>query len=170
MGTTPTPEHDIAPVVSAGDPAPDFDLAASGGRRVSLAQQHGHPFVLYFYPKADTSGCTREACDFQAALTALGAAGAASGLPIIGISRDPMKAIEAFAAKYHLDFPLASDPEGGVVMAYGAWVQKSMYGRSYMGIDRSTFLIDGAGRIARSWRKVKVPGHAAEVIKTAGPL
>ena len=150
-------------MIQAGDAAPDFDLPATGDRRVSLASLRGRPFVLYFYPKADTSGCTREACDFQEALGGLGA----GGVPVVGVSRDPMRALESFAAKFGLAFPLASDADGGVVEAYGVWVEKSMYGRTYMGIDRSTFLVDGAGRIAEAGRKGKGPGHAALVLKAA---
>jgi thioredoxin-dependent peroxiredoxin len=149
-----------------GDAAPDFALPANGGRSVSLSAMKGKPFVLYFYPKADTPGCTREACAFEEALPALGKI----GIAVIGVSRDPMKPIEAFAKKYGLSFPLASDIEGKVSEAYGAWIEKSMYGRTYMGIERSTFLIDRAGRIARVWRKVKVDGHAAEVMTAAKAL
>ena len=152
-----------ARVPEAGDPAPGFDLPASFGRRVSLSGLHGQPFVLYLYPKADTSGCTRQACDFQEALPAFNG----SGLTVIGLSRDPIKAIEAFASKFDLAFPLASDAEGTVVAAYGSWVEKSMYGRTFMGIDRSTFLVGADGRFVRVWRKVKVPGHAAEVLSAA---
>ncbi|WP_419730169.1 peroxiredoxin [Lichenicola sp.] len=158
------------PALGLGDPAPDFDLPASLGRRVSRDQFKGRPFVLYLYPKADTTGCTREACDFEQALSTLGGAAGKAGIPVVGLSRDPMKAIDAFAAKHKLGFPLASDLDGTVVEAYGAWVEKSMYGRAYMGIDRSTFLIDGDGRIARVWRKVKVPGHAVEVMQAAASL
>jgi len=146
--------------------APNFAMPASGGRSVSLAAMQGKPFVLYFYPKADTPGCTKEAQAFQEALPDM----AASGLDVIGVSKDPMPALEKFAAKYDLTFPLASDPDGAVVEAYGAWVEKSMYGKTYMGIDRSTILIDKSGKIARIWRKVKVPGHAAEVLKAAQSL
>ena len=152
--------------VEEGDMAPDFDLPASDGRRVSLAGMKGRPFVLYFYPKADTPGCTKEACAFQEALPQF----AGMAIEVIGVSKDKMPAIEKFAAKFDLKFPLASDPEGTVVEAYGAWVEKSMYGRTYMGIDRSTFLIDGTGRIARIWRKVKVPGHAKAVMDAARGL
>lgn len=152
--------------VEEGDMAPDFDLPATGGRRVSLAGMKGQPFVLYFYPKADTPGCTKEACAFQEALPQF----AGMAIEVIGVSRDEMPAIEKFAAKFDLKFPLASDPEGKVVEAYGAWVEKSMYGRTYMGIDRSTFLIDDTGRIARIWRKVKVPGHAKAVMDAAQKL
>ncbi len=147
-------------------PAPAFDLPASGGRTVSLAAMRGKPFVLYFYPKADTSGCTREACDFQEALPALGGI----GIDVVGISPDPIKPIEKFAEKYELTFPLASDAEKTVAGAYGTWVEKSMYGRKYMGMDRATFLVDAEGRVARIWRKVKVPGHAQDVLKAAQAL
>jgi peroxiredoxin Q/BCP len=148
-----------------GDPAPAFEMPASGGRTVSLVAQAGRPFVLYFYPKADTPGCTKEAQAFQEALSELGGI----GVEVIGVSKDAMKPIERFAEKYALSFPLASDP-GGVTEAYGAWVEKSMYGKSYMGIDRSTILVDAGGRVARIWRKVKVPGHAAEVMAAAKAL
>ena len=151
--------------VAEGDAAPDFEMAATGGRTVSLAAMAGTPFVLYFYPKADTPGCTKEACAFQEALPALGH----TGLAVIGVSKDAMKPIERFAEKYGLTFPLASDA-GGVTEAYGAWVEKSMYGKTYMGIDRSTFLVDANGRVARVWRRVKVPGHAAEVMEAAAAL
>lgn len=152
--------------LAAGDLAPDFQLPASGGREVSLAAMHGKPFVLYFYPKADTPGCTREACAFQEALPALGKIGVA----VIGVSRDAMKPIEVFAKKYKLTFPLASDATGKASEAYGTWIEKSMYGRKYMGMERATFLIDREGRIARIWRKVKVDGHAAEVAAAANGL
>ncbi len=141
---------------------PDFDLPASSGRRVRLADLLGRPFVLYFYPKADTSGCTQEARDFQAGLDAAGDA-----TPVLGVSKDPMKAIDAFAKKYDLRFPLVSDEAGVLLEPFGGWVQKSLYGRSYMGIERSSFLIGADGRVARQWRRVKVPGHAAEVMRNA---
>jgi thioredoxin-dependent peroxiredoxin len=152
--------------IEEGMAAPAFELPASGGRNVSLAAMKGKPFVLYFYPKADTSGCTKEACDFQEALPALGGL----GLDVIGVSPDPMKPIEKFAEKYNLSFPLASDAEKTVAEAYGTWVEKSMYGRTYMGMERATFLIDADGKVARVWRKVKVPGHAGEVLKAAQAL
>lgn len=152
--------------LTEGDAAPDFTLPATGGRTLRRADYAGLPFVLYFYPKADTSGCTKEACAFQEALPQLGGL----GLDVIGVSRDPMKALEKFAAKYSLTFPLASDEEGSVTEAYGVWVEKSMYGKKYMGIERATFLIGADGRIARAWRKVSVPGHAAEVLKAAQAL
>ncbi|MDE2516562.1 MAG: peroxiredoxin, partial [Rhodospirillales bacterium] len=119
--------------VTEGEQAPEFDMAASLGRRVSLKGQKGRPFILYFYPKADTSGCTKEACAFQEALPALGRL----GIDVIGVSKDKMPALEKFAAKYGLEFPLASD-EAGAAEAYEVWVQKSMYGRKYMGMERST--------------------------------
>ncbi len=152
--------------IAEKDKAPDFTLAASGGRTVSLKSMKGKPFVLYFYPKADTPGCTKEAQAFEEALPEMSSV----GIDVIGVSKDPMKAIEKFAEKYSLTFPLASDPEGKVVEAYGAWVEKSMYGKSYMGIDRSTILVDKAGKVAKIWRKVKVPGHAAEVMQAAKAL
>jgi peroxiredoxin Q/BCP len=144
-----------------GDTAPDFTMPASFGRTVSLAVLKGKPFVLYFYPKADTPGCTREACGFQEALPQLGRL----GIEVIGVSKDKMAPIEAFAEKFALKFPLASDESTEVAQAYGIWVEKSNYGRTYMGMDRSTFLIDGKGKIARIWRKVKVDGHAGEVME-----
>ena len=149
-----------------GAQAPDFSMPASGGRTVSLAGQRGRLFVLYFYPKADTPGCTQEACAFEEALPAL----AAAGLEVIGVSPDPMKPIEKFAAKYELTFPLASDALKTTAAAYGTWVEKSMYGRKYMGMERSTFLIGADGRIAKIWRKIKISGHAAEVLAAARAL
>ncbi|MGH7081667.1 MAG: peroxiredoxin [Acetobacteraceae bacterium] len=149
-----------------GDPAPPFTMPASGGRTVSLEGFGGRPFVLYFYPKADTPGCTREACDFQEALPAL----SEIGIEVIGVSPDSMARIESFAKKFGLRFPLASDAEHKVARAYATWVEKSMYGRQYMGMERSTFLIDRTGRIVRVWRRVKVPGHAAEVAAAAAVL
>lgn len=149
-----------------GDAAPAFTLAATGGRTVRLQDYAGKPFVLYFYPKADTTGCTKEACAFQEALPQLGHL----GLDVIGVSRDPMKALEKFAEKYGLTFPLASDETGEVTEAYGVWVEKSMYGRRYMGIERSTFLIGPDGKIAKIWPKVSVTGHAADVLKAAKAL
>jgi peroxiredoxin Q/BCP len=149
-----------------GDPAPDFTMPASGGRSVSLGALRGKPFVLYFYPKADTPGCTREACAFQEALPQLGRI----GIEVIGVSKDKMKPIEKFAEKYGLTFPLASDAETSVAEAYGVWVEKSMYGKKYMGMERSTFLIDKDGKVARIWPKVKVEGHAAEVMAAVQAL
>jgi thioredoxin-dependent peroxiredoxin len=152
--------------VQQGDAAPAFSMPASGGRTVSLAAMKGRPFVLYFYPKADTPGCTKEACAFQEALPQLGKI----GIEVIGVSPDKLPPIEKFAAKYKLTFPLASDDGHAIAEQYGTWVEKSMYGRKYMGMERSTFLIDEMGKIARIWRKVSVTGHAAEVMKAAQAL
>jgi len=143
-------------IVGEGDKAPDFEMPASGGRTVSLAGLTGKPFVLYFYPKADTPGCTKEACAFQEALPQLGGI----GLDVIGVSPDKIKPIEKFADKYKLTFPLASDESHAVAEQYGTWVEKSMYGRRYMGMERSTFLVGSDGKIAKVWRKVSVTGHA----------
>lgn len=152
--------------VQEGDMAPDFSMPASNGRTVSLAAMKGRPFVLYFYPKADTPGCTKEACAFQEALPQLGKI----GIEVIGVSPDKMKPIEKFAGKYQLTFPLASDESHAVAEKFGTWVEKSMYGRKYMGMERSTFLIDSQGRIAKAWRKVSVTGHAADVMQAAAAL
>jgi len=146
--------------LSQGDKAPAFSLAASGGRTVSSAALQGKPYVLYFYPKADTSGCTKEAQAFEAARAQF----AARGVEIVGVSRDPVKALDKFAAKYGLAFPLASDEGGVLTEAYGVWVEKSMYGRKYMGIERSTYLVGGDGVILRAWPKVKIEGHAEDVL------
>ena len=152
--------------VAEGEAAPDFSLPATGGRTVSLAGFKGKPFILYFYPKADTPGCTKEACAFQEASPKLEEV----GLDVVGVSPDKIKPIEKFAAKYGLTFPLASDEDHAVAERYGVWVQKSMYGRQYMGVDRSTFLIDAAGTVLKVWRKVSVTGHAEDVLKAAKGL
>jgi peroxiredoxin Q/BCP len=149
-----------------GDPAPDFSMPASGGRTVSLAALRGKPFILYFYPKADTPGCTKEACAFQESLPQFSAA----AVTVIGVSKDKMPPIEKFAEKYGLRFPLASDAATHVAEAYGVWGEKSMYGRTYMGMQRTTFLIDAAGKIARIWPNVKVAGHAAEVMAAVAEM
>jgi peroxiredoxin Q/BCP len=149
-----------------GDTAPDFTLPASGGRTVNRDALKGKPFVLYFYPRADTPGCTQEACAFEEALPQLGAI----GVTVIGVSKDKMKPIEKFAEKYNLTFPLASDPETKVIDAYGAWVEKSMYGKKYMGIERSTVLVDAEGKVAKIWPKVKIAGHATEVLQAVNEL
>jgi peroxiredoxin Q/BCP len=145
--------------LKAGDAAPDFDMAADSGR-VALGDFKGKTLVLYFYPKDDTSGCTTEAKAFTEAAADYAAAGAT----VIGVSKDSVASHARFKAKYDQTFPLGADPDGAVVEAYGVWVEKAMYGRKYMGIERATFLIDGAGVVRRVWRKVKVPGHAAEVL------
>jgi peroxiredoxin Q/BCP len=152
--------------VDAGQKAPGFDLPTDGGGRVRLEDFRGEPVVLYFYPKDDTSGCTKEAQGFAAAYPELRALGA----EVIGVSKDGVASHDQFKAKYGLPFPLGSDEDGKAVEAYGVWVEKSMYGRSYMGIDRSTFLIDGAGTIRKTWRNVKVPGHVEEVLVAAKAL
>ena len=149
-----------------GDLAPDFDLPTDGGGQIKLADFKGRKLVLYFYPKDDTSGCTSEANGFSE----LAGEFAKAGTTVIGVSKDTVKSHDKFKAKYGLDFTLASDVEGKVVEAYGSWVQKKLYGREYMGIDRSTFLIDGEGRVRKLWRKVKVTGHVAEVLAQAQAL
>ena len=146
--------------LAAGTKAPSFTLHASNNRTVSSAALTGKPYILYFYPKADTSGCTKEAQAFQSHLAAF----TAKGATVIGVSRDPIKALDKFAAKYALEFPLASDEEGTLTEAYGVWVEKSMYGRKYMGIERSTYLIGPDGKILQAWPKVKIEGHAEEVL------
>jgi peroxiredoxin Q/BCP len=151
--------------MSQSDRAPALLLIASDGSKVDLAAP-GQSVVLYFYPKDDTSGCTREAQDF----TALANEFKAAGVRVIGVSRDPMKAHEKFIDKYGLGIPLVSDEDGRISDAFGTWVQKSMYGRKYMGMERSTFLIGADGRILREWRKVKVSGHAHEVLHAAREL
>jgi thioredoxin-dependent peroxiredoxin len=148
-----------------GAAAPDFELQGASGA-VKLSDFAGKPLVVYFYPKDDTSGCTKEAQEFSA----LAADFAKAGVALLGVSKDSVASHAKFTAKYDLTVPLASDPEGAMIEAYGSWVEKNMYGRKYMGIERSTFLIDRAGKLARIWRKVKVPGHAAEVLKAAQAL
>jgi thioredoxin-dependent peroxiredoxin len=149
-------------MMNEGDKAPAITVTATDGSSVNLASP-GQPLVLYFYPKDDTSGCTREAQDF----TILAADFRDAGVKVIGLSRDPMKSHEKFIGKYDLDVPLVSDEDGRISDAFGTWVQKSMYGRKYMGMERATYLIGADGRILRAWRKVKVPGHAQEVLNAA---
>jgi peroxiredoxin Q/BCP len=148
-------------VLAIGDKAPDFSLPADGGKTLSLAELAGKLVVLYLYPKDDTPGCTSEAKGFSEAAAEFEAAGAV----IIGLSKDSVKSHDKFKAKYDLKLDLMSDPEGALVEKLGAWVEKSMYGRTYMGIDRSTFLIGRDGTVLAIWRKVKVTGHVAEVLK-----
>jgi len=147
-------------MINQGDKAPNIEVTASDGSSLNLSAP-GAPVVLYFYPKDDTSGCTKEAQDFTALAAEFGKAGAR----VVGVSRDPMAKHDKFIAKYDLKIPLASDEGGRISDAFGTWVEKSMYGRKYMGMERSTFLIGKDGRVERAWRKVKVPGHAAEVLK-----
>lgn len=152
--------------VEVGDKAPNFNLPTDAGGNISLKDLKGETVILYFYPKDDTPGCTKEACAFRDALPDFSKAKA----KVIGVSKDPVKKHDKFKKKFDLTFPLASDEDGAVCEAYGAWVEKSMYGRKYMGIDRSTFLVDGKGVIRAIWRKVKVPGHVDEVLKAAQDL
>ncbi|MEW5687728.1 MAG: peroxiredoxin [Pseudomonadota bacterium] len=147
--------------ITEGAAAPDFDLETADGR-VKLADFAGKTLVLYFYPKDDTTGCTKEAQEF----TALAPEFAKAGVTVIGVSKDTVAKHRKFAAKYDLTIPLGSDPEGEVIERYGSWVEKTLYGRQYMGIDRSTFLIRD-GRLVKIWRKVKVAGHAAAVLAAA---
>ena len=142
------------------DKVPALKTKLSDGTDLDLSSP-GQPLVLYFYPKDDTSGCTKEAQDF----TELAGDFAKAGAKVVGLSRDAMKKHDKFIAKYDLKVPLASDEDGAISDAFGTWVEKSMYGRKYMGMERSTFLIGKDGRVAKAWRKVKVPGHAAEVLK-----
>jgi len=151
--------------LKAGDAAPDFTLPGDAGE-VSLGALKGKTVVLYFYPKDDTTGCTAEAQAFTAAADDFAGAGAV----VVGVSKDSAASHGKFRAKYGLAPLLGSDKDGDIVVRYGAWVEKSMYGRKYMGIDRSTFLIDGNGVVRRIWRKVKVPGHIADVLSAVKAL
>lgn len=153
-------------MLEAGDAAPDVTLLTPDGASLALASLRGRPLVLYFYPKDDTPGCTNEAKAFTELATAFEEAGA----HILGVSKDTSKSHSKFIEKYGLKVALATDAEGAVCEAFGVWVEKNMYGRKYMGIERATFLIDAAGRIARIWRKVKVPGHAEDVLAAVRAL
>ena len=152
--------------LKVGDKAPNFTLPADGGSKLSLAELKGKSVVLYFYPKDDTSGCTAEAIAFSKDSKAFKAAGAM----VVGVSKDSAASHDKFKAKYELTVTLAADEETKTAAAYGVWVEKSMYGRHYMGMERATFLIDGKGIIRKIWRKVKVPGHSAEVLAAAKTL
>ncbi|MBM6579889.1 peroxiredoxin [Microvirga sp. BT689] len=152
--------------LTIGTRAPAFSLPATDGRDISLDSLKGRKIVLYFYPKDDTSGCTLEAQNFQALKQDF----AAADTEIIGVSPDSLKSHDKFRAKYGLDFALASDEATAMLEAYGVWVEKSMYGRTYMGVERTTLLIDRTGTIAQVWSKVKVPGHAEEVLAAAKTL
>ena len=149
-------------MINEGDKAPAITVTASDGSEINLAAP-GRPVVLYFYPKDDTSGCTLEAKNF----TALSADYEKAGVKVVGVSRDSMKKHEKFISKYDLAVPLVSDEDGRVSDAFGTWVEKSMYGRKYMGMERATYLIGADGRVLRAWRKVKVPTHAEEVLNAA---
>jgi thioredoxin-dependent peroxiredoxin len=149
-----------------GDKAPKFRLATDGGGEVSLAALKGQSFVLYFYPKDDTSGCTKEAIGFSENKKKF----EALGVEVIGVSKDSAASHDRFKTKYKLKIVLGSDPETEMALSYGVWVKKSMYGRKYMGMERSTFLVDEKGVIREIWRKVKVPGHVEAVLAAAKAL
>ncbi len=151
---------------AAGDKAPAFDLPADGGGSVSLESLRGRKVVLYFYPRDDTSGCTKEAIGFTEAAGAFDAAGAV----VLGVSKDTVAKHDKFVAKHGLKVRLLSDAEGNTCEDYGVWVEKSMYGKTYMGIERATFLIDGEGTVRQAWRKVKVPGHVEAVLEAVKSL
>jgi thioredoxin-dependent peroxiredoxin len=153
-------------IMDAGTLAPDVSFNRPDGSAAKISDYRGKKLVVYFYPKDDTSGCTKEAQEF----TALADDFAKAGTVVLGISRDSEKSHTKFIDKYGLKVALGSDGEGAVTEAFGVWVEKSMYGRKYMGIERATFLIDAEGRMARAWRKVKVAGHAAEVLEAAKGL
>lgn len=153
-------------MTNEGAPAPDFALVSDDGRTLRLASFEGQPLVLYFYPRDDTPGCTSEAKDFSCLMPKF----AAAGVAVIRVSPDDAKSHAKFRAKHALAVPLASDEQTRAAQAYGVWGEKSMYGRTFMGIERSTFLIDKHGTIARCWRKVKVAGHAEEVLAAARAL
>ncbi len=153
----------MAQAHQAGDVAPDFTLPGDGGSTIALSALRGKQVVLYFYPKDDTSGCTLEAKDFNDSRALFAKAGA----QVIGVSADSVASHDKFKKKYGLEFPLISDEGKAMLEAYGVWVEKSMYGKKYMGIERSTFLIGTDGKIRAAWSKVKVPGHVAEVLKAA---
>ncbi|MFL6723280.1 MAG: peroxiredoxin [Sphingomicrobium sp.] len=149
-------------MLKQGEKVPALKAMLSDGTELDLSAP-GQPLVLYFYPKDDTSGCTKEAQDF----TLLADDFAKAGVKVVGLSRDPMKKHDKFIEKYGLKVPLASDEDGAISDAFGTWVEKSMYGRKYMGMERATYLIGADGRVLEAWRKVKVPGHASEVLKAA---
>lgn len=152
--------------LDVGDAIPDFSVPIDGGGTLSRGEAAGRKLVLYFYPKDDTSGCTKEAQAFRDLLPQFTAAGAV----VVGVSRDSVASHERFKAKHGLTFPLGSDESGGLSEAFGVWVEKSMYGKRYMGLERSTFLIDGDGVVRHVWRKVKVPGHAEKVLSAVQRL
>jgi peroxiredoxin Q/BCP len=149
-----------------GSNAPDFTLPRDGGGTITLSGLRGNPVVLYFYPKDDTSGCTQEAIEFSGLKPQFEKLGA----KVIGMSPDPVKKHDKFKTKHDLKIELVADEDKAIIESYGLWVEKSMYGRKYMGVERTTFLIDSDGRIAKVWNKVKVPGHAAEVLEATRAL
>jgi len=153
-------------MIETGQPAPDFTLPRDGGADVTLSDLRPAPVVLYFYPRDNTGGCTKEALAF----TGLMAEFEAAGVQVFGISKDSVARHDKFIAKHDLGVPLLSDADGDVCEGFGTWVEKSMYGKKHMGIERSTFLIDGSGVVRAVWRKVKVPGHAEAVLDAARAL
>jgi peroxiredoxin Q/BCP len=152
--------------IKEGDEAPAFDLPSDGGGRISSEALKGRPYVLYFYPRDDTPGCTTEAVGFAGSYPEF----ARLGVEVVGVSKDSAVSHDKFKAKHALCFPLGADEGGGAVEAFGAWVEKSMYGKKYMGVERATFLVGADGRVARAWRAVKVPGHVEEVLAAARGL
>ena len=152
--------------IDIGDRAPDFTLPTDNGGDISLRALRGGPVILYFYPKDNTPGCTKEACDFRDSITAFSGAGAT----VVGISKDSVKRHDNFKAKFNLPFILASDADADVCESYGVWKEKKLYGRTFMGIERSTFLIDADGIVRNMWRKVRVPGHVAQVLEAVEAL
>jgi peroxiredoxin Q/BCP len=152
--------------LNIGNNAPDFTLPRDGGGTITLSGLRGNPVILYFYPKDDTSGCTQEAIEFSGLRPQFEKLGA----KVIGMSPDPVKKHDKFKTKHDLKVDLVADEDKAIIESYGLWVEKSMYGRKYMGVERTTFLIDSDGKIAKIWNKVKVPGHAAEVLEAAKAL
>ena len=152
--------------VEAGKKAPDFTAPTDSGKKLKLSDLRGKPVVLYFYPKDDTPGCTAEACGFRDALPDFSKIKA----QVIGVSKDSVARHDKFKTKYDLPFPLVSDEDGKICEKYGTWVEKSLYGRKYMGIERATFLIDKTGTVAKVWHKVKVPAHVADVLEASKAL
>jgi len=152
--------------VDVGKKAPDFSAPTDGGGKIKLSDYKGRNVVLYFYPKDDTSGCTKEACGFTEAMPNFAKLKAA----VIGVSRDSVEKHDKFKKKYKLNFPLVSDESGKICEKYGTWIEKSLYGRKYMGIERATFLIDAKGVVRNIWHKVKVPGHVDEVLAAVKAL
>ncbi len=152
--------------IKPGDKAPSFSLATDSSGRISLSDLRGHPFVLYFYPKDDTTGCTNEALAFSKNLKKF----QGLGINVVGVSKDSVASHDRFKTKYKLKLTLASDPEVEAAQAYGVWGEKTLYGRKYMGMERATFLVDAKGKIREIWRKVRVPGHVEAVLAAAKSL
>jgi peroxiredoxin Q/BCP len=165
-GTATKPALGKQEAIQVGDKAPGFSLATDDGGKITRASLKGRAYVLYFYPKDDTSGCTREAVDFSTAAAKF----TKLGVAVFGVSKDSLESHLKFRKKHKLTVALASDPDIEAAQAWGVWGEKSLYGRKYMGMERATFLVDGAGRIAAAWRKVKVPGHVAAVLEAAKKL